>query len=190
VYMLLEDVCRKHGMELTDLNVVELPYPNMQPAFASGVIQAAVHLEPFMTQTIRAGLAKDICDFTEFTPARGGSIVPVVYGESFIANRGAAQEFMTAYMRGVRIYNDAFAKNIDREKVIEIISRRAGLNAKIVRESYPAGLDPDQELSRPFISRLQDFFIRQGFQRSPTELDQLIDSSFAEQSVKTLGRYV
>lgn len=189
VYMLLENLLAKHGMKLAELNVIELAYPNMIPAFVSGAIDAAIDLEPFMTQAIHAGLARDICDFTEFVPEQGGSIVPIVYSENFAANGQKPHDFMRAYMQGVRVYNDAFAKGIDRERVIDIIARLAGVERSVVADGFPAGLDPNQALNRDFIDRTQRFFVAQNFLRAPVDMDRMIDNSFAESAVQALGRY-
>lgn len=189
VTMLLEDLLRKHGMELGDVELVELSYPNMMPALATGAVDGAIDLEPFMTAAIGAGLARDVCDFTEFTPASGGSIVPLVYSEGFIADRPRAQDFMTCFMRGVRVYNDAFAHDKDRERIIDIIASGAALDPALVRNSFPAGLDPDQHLDRGFVERLQQFFVRQKMLSAAIDLDQIIDPGFAAASVAALGPY-
>ena len=189
VFMLLEDYLKTHGMSLNDVDVVELSYPNMMPALSSGAVDATVNLEPFMTKALQAGLARDVCDFTAFVPAKGGTIVPLVYSESFAADRARAQDFMTAYVRGVRVYNDAFAKGLNRDQVIDIIAREAGVPVAVVRDSFPAGLDPEQRVDRPFVDRVQHFFIAQKFLRQPADLNTLVDTSFAEAALKTLGPY-
>ena len=189
VTMLMEDLLHKHGMALSDVQLVELPYPNMMPGLASGAVDGAIDLEPFMTAAIRAGLARDVCDFTEFTPATGGSIVPLVFSETFKADRARAQDFMNCFVRGARVYNDAFAHNKDREHVIAIIAKGADRDPALVRDSFPAGLDPDQHLDRSFVERLQQFFVRQKMLTQPIDVDRIIDPSFAAAAVAALGPY-
>ncbi len=190
VTMLLDDLMRKHGASLADIDVVELAYPNMFAALTTGAVEGAIDLEPFLSQAITAGLATHACDFTEFVPAAGGSIVPLVYSEGFIADRGRAQDFMTCYMRCVRLYNDAFVHGKDRERMIAITAKGAGIDEAAVRASYPAGLDPDQQLDRGFIDRLQRFFVRQKMLAQTIDLDGIIDTSFAEAARAALGPYV
>ncbi len=190
VTMLLEDLLRSHGMGLGDVEIVELAYPSMIAALSTGAIDGAIDLEPYLTQAIKAGLAVNFCDFTAFVPASGGSIVPLVFSEGFIAERARAQDFMNCYVRGVRAYNDAFARGIERERMIDIIARGAGLGAAVVRDSYPAGIDPNQRLDRGFIDRMQQFFVRQKMLAQPTDLGAMIDPGFAERAVAALGPYV
>lgn len=189
VYMLLEDLLKKHGMTLSDVRIIELAYPNMFAALSSKAIDAAINLEPFLSQSLQGGVAKDVSDLSEFVPKEGGTIVPIVYSETFAQKPAAANAFMKAYTEGVRIYNDAFVKNKDREKVIEIIARRAKLDPKVVRESFPAGLDPNQRVSMDFLDRLQKFFIAQNFLRNSIDVHKVVDQSFADAAVKELGPY-
>ncbi|MDB5594401.1 MAG: transporter substrate-binding protein [Hyphomicrobiales bacterium] len=189
VYMLLEKLLKKHGMSLSDVSVVELAYPNILPAFTTKAIDAAIDLEPFMSQALQAGAAKVTSDLTEFVPPAGATIVPIVYSEDFVARAPAAKAFMKAYMQGVRIYNDAFAKGRDKEKIIEIIARYAKVKPEIVSDGFPAGLDPDQAVSASFLDELQDFFVEQKFLREKIDVRRIVDTSFAEAAVHDLGAY-
>src|ERR1039458_4645009 len=163
VYMLLDKLLKKHGMTLADVRMVELSYPNMLPALASKAVDAAIDLEPFLSQALQAGDAKVVSDLSEFMPSEGGTIVPIVYSEIFSQKTALANAFMKAYMQGARIYNDAIIKGKDKDKAIEIIARYANVSAKIVRESFPAGIDPNQHISLEFLDELQTFFIKQNF---------------------------
>ena len=179
-----------HGVTLTDVRIRELAFPNMVTALATGAIEGAYIIEPFLSEVIRKGLAVDVSnpgDFASTGPARIN--VPIVYSEKFAANRPAAEAFMLAYMKGVRVYNDAFVKNIDKEKVIEILARRAGVEVETVRNSNPAGLDPNQDINRESFDEIQKFFVDQGLMSAAVPLDDLIDPSFAAAAIAKIGRY-
>lgn len=66
-------------------------------------------------------------------------------------------------MQGVRIYNDAMVKGTDKEKTIEIIARYAKVKPEIVRDSFPAAMDPNQRVSLAFLEELQAFFLKEKF---------------------------
>jgi NitT/TauT family transport system substrate-binding protein len=99
------------------------------------------------------------------------------------------EAFMVAYMKGVRVYNDAFVKNIDKEKVIAILAKHAGVPAETVRDSNPAGLDPNQEIDPQSFNEIQAFFVEQGIMQAAIPLGDLIDTSFAKAAIAKLGRY-
>ncbi|MDB5405251.1 MAG: tauA [Rhodospirillales bacterium] len=189
VYMLLEKLLKKHDMSFSDINVVELAYPNMLPAFSTKAIDGAIDLEPFLSQALQTGAAKVVSDLSEFVPAEGGTIVPIVYSEDFARKTGPARAFLKAYLRGVRVYNDAFVEGKGKQKVIEIIARYAKVKPEVVADGFPAGLDPNQRVSVEFLGELQSFFVQQKFLRTPIDIEKIVDPSFAEAAVKDLGTY-
>jgi NitT/TauT family transport system substrate-binding protein len=189
VNMLLASLLKKYGMTFADVQVIELSYPNMMPALASKAIDGAIDLEPFMSQALQGGVAKVVSDLTEFVPEHGAVIVPIVYSEDFARKTKLANAFMRAYMQGVRIYNDAMVKGKDTEKAIDVIARYAKVKPEIVRDSFPAGMDPNQRISLPFLEELQTFFVKEKFLRDKIDVNKIVDLSFADAAVKELGTY-
>jgi NitT/TauT family transport system substrate-binding protein len=180
---------KAHGLNQSDVQIVELSYPNMLPALSSGAVDIVHGLEPFTSRILAAGVANKISDLTEVAPQDGYSLVPLVYSEKFDVDRETAQAFMTAYVKGVRVYNDAFAKNIDKDKVIDIIARYADLKPEVVRAAAPTGLDPNQTASVRTLEVLQDFFVEKGFLRKKIDVTKIVDPSFSEAAVAKLGAY-
>lgn len=189
VTAILDGILETAGMTRSDVRLVEMSYPNMVPAMASGAVDAAVLLEPFLTQGRSMGAAEVIGDPLKNAPGKTPIVVPLVYSEGFAAKQELAQSFMIAYMRGIRDYNNAFRKNIRKDEVIAIIARNAGLDEQIVRDAYPAGLDPNQQVDRESLSFFQEFFFKEGQIREPIDIDQLLDQSFADAAVEKLGKY-
>ena len=125
----------------------------------------------------------------ELVPPFGACIVPLVYGEAFIASRLAAQAFMTAYVKAVRVYNGAFIEGVDRDRVIGIVARRTNVDPKFIRDGNPVNFDPDQRVDPAFLQQVQAFFIGQRLLAAPADLNTLLDPSFAQEAVRTLGAY-
>jgi len=191
-YRQLIETLADNGLSIADVRAVELAYPNMVPALTSHAVDAGVLLEPFLSQSIELGIGRMVSDLIPDRQRKSGAsevTVPLVYSEKFAENRKIAQAFMTAYVKGVRLYNDAFVKNENKEKVIEIIARHAGIDAKLIRDGFPAGLDPDQRVNVAALEGFQQFFVEQHFMRDPIDVNKVVDSSFAEASVKQLGSY-
>lgn len=186
-YYLLDRVLASQKLTLNDVKVVELPYGSMYPAFTTGAIDAAISLEPSLTETLQQGAAKQVSDLIEFAPNGHMTCVPLVYSETFARKRTLAQGFMTAYVKGVRVYNDAFGRGKDKDKVIDIIARHAKLAPAIVRSSFPFGLDPDQRVTTDVLEDVQQFFVREGMLTTPARMSQVVDGSFARTSVALLG---
>ncbi len=189
VTAILDGILEGSGMTRDDVRLVEMSYPNMVPAMASGAVDAAVLLEPFLTQGRAMGAAEVIGDPLANSPGTTPIVVPLVYSEDFAAKRELAENFMLAYMRGIRDYNDAFRKDIRKDEIIKIISRDAGVDEEIVRNAYPAGLDPNQQVDKESLIAFQEFFVAEGQIREPIDVDQILDPSFADAALEKLGRY-
>lgn len=188
-YKLLNDLLQKYGLGLNDVRVTELAYGNMTSALSSKAVDAAVMLEPFLTQALGTGDIALASDLLEVLPPSGVTLVPLVYGHDFLGNKKAAQSFMDAYLKGVRKYNDAFTKNVDRQQVIDVIAKRAKVDPAIVAKASPGGLDPDQKVDTEYLGLLQDFFADQGLLRQKVDIAKMVDPSFAQAAVAKLGQY-
>ena len=181
---------KERGVNLADVKIKELSFPNMAAALATGAIDGAYIIEPFLSEVVRKGEAIDVSNPGHFAAAGPARInVPLVYSEKFAANRAMGEAFMIAYMKGVRVYNDAFVKNIDKEKIIAILAKHAGVPIETVRDSNPAGLDPNQDIDPQSFTEVQAFFVEQGLMDKAVPLGDLIDASFSKAAVTKLGRY-
>ncbi|HTK13207.1 MAG TPA: ABC transporter substrate-binding protein [Xanthobacteraceae bacterium] len=179
-----------NGMKISDVRFTQLPYPSMVAALTTGAVDAAYIIEPFLSKALNGGIAMEIADIGYLGNANESHLsVPVVYSEKFAKREKEAAAFMLAYMKGVRVYNDAFVKGKDKQKVIDIIARRAGVDAKVVAESHPAGLDPEQDVNIKSLQEMQNFFVAQKLMSAPTDLGKLVDTSFAKAAVAKLGPY-
>lgn len=188
-YFLWVKLLAKFGLAVTDVKMVEISFPNMDPAFTTGAIDAAISLEPYITATLRAGDAKMASDLVEFAPGGSMTIVPIVYSENLVKNRAVGDAFMKAYMQGVRVYIDAIYKNKNRDKVMEVIARRSKVDEALVKASYPCWLDPDQKVNVAAMDVLQTFFVEQHMLTTRIDLNKVVDPSFAQAAVASLGAY-
>jgi NitT/TauT family transport system substrate-binding protein len=191
----VKSILEASGISLKDVKLKELSYPSMVLALASGAVDAAYLIEPFLSEALhrKAGVEIGLTDLGTLAerdePGSSFLGVPLVYSEKFIEDRAAAQGFMDAYVKGVRAYNDAFTKNINKDEVIKALEKYSKTDAELIRNSYPAGLHPDQEINMKTLDRLQEFFVEGGYLKQAVPLDKVVDMSFAKESVKRLGPY-
>lgn len=180
---------QKGGLTLKDVNWVNMGFPEMAPAFANKSIDAAIVIEPFLTNIKKAGTAVRWKGNTDFYGNQ--QVALIVYGPKFAANTDVAQRWMNAYVRGLRDYNDAFGpKKQGRAEVINILTKHTAIkDPKIYDAITPAGLDPDGKLN---ITSLQDdlnYYENAGEVKQKMDLSKIVDSSFQENAVKALGPY-
>jgi NitT/TauT family transport system substrate-binding protein len=189
VYYLMAKILQNHGIDLKDVNVVEMSYANTVAAMQSGSIDGGMLLDPFLTQSLRTGVAMELSDSAEAIPGGEATIVGLVYSEKFRNDRPMGEAFMRAYMKGVRAYNDAYIKNLRKDEVVDIITSHTKMDRDIVANSFPVGLDPDQKINVPALEEFQKFFAEQGLLRTPIDVNRIIDASFSDAARKTLGDY-
>ena len=188
-FYLLAKTLAKHGVALSDVRIVEMEYANIAAALTNGAIEGGMLLDPFLTKSIQAGTAVEVSDCADVIPGGRGSIVAIVYSEQFIAKRDLAQRWMLAYLRGVRVYNDAYVKNKGRDQVIAVLAKHTHIDPKFIAESFPIGLDPDQDVNLAALADFQDFFAGLGMLHQKSDVAKIVDSEFAEHAVAALGKY-
>jgi len=187
-FVLLGLTAAKYGILLDQFDIIELSYANMVTAFANGAIDGAIALEPFLSKLLLSGGISAVSDFTDVVPPVGGSIVPIVYSEKFAADQAFGRDFMVAYLKAVRVYNDAIVSGQGRERMFEIIAKHTGMGIDVVRASTPSGYDINQFVSRDFFEEVERFFLAQKLLRNPVDVGELMDPSFAQYAVSILGR--
>jgi NitT/TauT family transport system substrate-binding protein len=116
----------------------------------------------------------------------------LMYSPGFAKNDKLATGFMTAYLKGVRYYNDAFDKKDPkaRQEVIDILAAKTTLKDKALYDKVVMpGLDPDGKVNVADLELQQQYYISAGEQQQPTDFKKLVNMSFADAAAKQLGAY-
>ncbi|HZU07929.1 MAG TPA: ABC transporter substrate-binding protein [Chloroflexota bacterium] len=185
----LEAALKRGGLTLQDVEVVQLPFADMNPALANRSIDVAQHNEPFMATAIEQGLAVRFRGVDEYYPYMQFSVI--LYGPHFVRDQPeAARRWMVAYLRGVRDYNDAFLKGIGKEEVVRDLMKYVPLrDPTLFDKMIPVGLDPDGKVNVEGLRNDLRWFVEHGLVTQPPDLDRVVDTSFAEYAVSRLGPY-
>lgn len=177
------------GLTIDDVDLTPMGFPDMPAAFASGGIDAAGPPEPIATLLVASGVAQRMAYDYEVDP--GNQVASVLYSPNF-AKSALAGPFMTAYLRGVRLYNDGFVKNVPdaRQKAISAaIAHTPVKDPTLYDKMALQGLNVNGTLLVDAIGRQQEFFLNEGTQQSRINLDSFIDTHFAQDAVSQLGPY-
>jgi NitT/TauT family transport system substrate-binding protein len=112
-----------------------------------------------------------------------------VYSEKFAQNRQLGNAFMLAYMRAVRVYIDAYEKGIGKDKVVKILASVLNLPEPLVAKMNMPYLDPNQRLDPAAFEAVQQYYLDKKWLREKIDVAKLVDNSFAEAAIGTLGEY-
>jgi NitT/TauT family transport system substrate-binding protein len=177
------------GFTRDDINVVYMGLPDMNAALANKAIDAAWQIEPLSTLAQERGIAAKFAPGDELYPNQ--QIAVLFYSPEFAKRTDAAQHFMIAYVRGLRDYNDAFARNVGRAEVEQILAKYTPVKDLALYDRItPAGLDPDGRMNLQAIRDDLAFFARQGCVSGEiADVSQVVDDSFIDYALRVLGPY-
>ena len=172
-----------------DVHIQPLAFPEQPAALSNKALDAAMTAEPFATQAINAGFAVRLTTWDKMVPNQ--QIAGYAYSAKFIQNRDAATKWMTAYVQGIRAYDDAFMKNKDKDQIIEIMAKETPIkDVKLWSQMIPAGLNPNGKLNVKSIEEQEEFFKKLNLIAATTPAPStFIDESFSEAAARQLGPY-
>lgn len=179
------------GLSRKDVEFVLMPdFGNMLSAIANGSIDAALQIEPSITQGVSDGMHVRLGDATDFAP--DAQIAMVLASPDFVSERKeVAVRFMAAYIQALRDYNDAFVKKTgDLDKIIDIMTEYTPLDDKKLWEDVSVtGLDPNGQMQVENIEDQYKFYKDRGAIKGDVNMEDAIDMSIVEEALKHIGKY-
>ena len=189
--VLLQRSLQTANMTTRDVDIVQLAFPDMVPAFGNQNIDASILIEPFVTAAVERGVAVKWPGSETAYPDQ--QVAVLLYGQQFIQEKPElARRFMVAYLRGLRDYNEAFVKKdaAKRQEVIDILTKHTTIKDPALYEKVAMpGLDPSGRVNKDALKADQAYYIEIGKQQAPINIDELVDMSFVEYAVQQLGEY-
>lgn len=169
--------------------VVMSDFGSMLGALENGSIDAALSIEPLIAQGVSKGILTRFGDATDFAP--DSQIALVLASPKFMKDeKDISLRFMLAYLKGVRDYNDAFTKDIEKAEIINIMTKYTALKDPALWDKvYVTGLDPDGKMREDDIRNQYEMYKKNGATVGEFDFDKAIDTSITNQAVKILGNY-
>jgi NitT/TauT family transport system substrate-binding protein len=186
--LLLSKYLGQANLTPADVDIVPLPFPDQVAALTNRSVDAALMAEPFATQVVKSGVATFLIGTDKVLP--GHQVTGLIYTDRFMSTQhDVAVGWMTAYLKGVRVYMGAFGGNAtDRDKVIQILTQKTDLkDPQLWADMVPTGSSPDGQLNLQSIAESQAYFQKLGLVLSSQAPEAMVDTSFAEAAVKVLG---
>lgn len=185
-----EEMVKHAGLTKDDVEFVLMAdFGTMLGAIDSGTIDAAINIEPLIAQGVDKGFHVRFGDATDYAPE--SQIAMVLGSPQFMAEEeDISLRFMSAYLKGVRDYNDAFIKGEGKEEIIDIMTMHTALKDPALWEKVNVtGLDPDGKMFIDDIKKQYDAYKANGAIRGEIDFDKAIDTSITEKAVEAIGEY-
>ncbi|HEY7067688.1 MAG TPA: ABC transporter substrate-binding protein [Chloroflexota bacterium] len=179
----------KGGLKLADVNIVELPFPDMIPAFGNGNLDAAHTSEPFSTLAADRGVAVKWKATVDYAP--GVTPAVLTYGPSLLHEKpDVGQRFMAAYLRGARDYNTAFKRGTGRAEIVQVLTKHTSVKDPAIYDRMGLSyIDPDGTLNVANLIDQQAFYTEFGAIPNPVDVTTLVDNRFRDAALQRLGPY-
>jgi NitT/TauT family transport system substrate-binding protein len=180
----------KYGLTLVDITPVEMPPTEFAVAMMNGKVDAAFAIQPSLTTLLSQEVAAHLMYDWEATP--NNQSLALLYSPQFAASE-LAVPFMVAYLKGVRVYDDAFQKRLPeaREKAFNAVVKYGPVKDRTIYENYTSFflVDPDGKLRLSSLEEQQNFFLSTGAQTTRIDFARVVDTRFAEEAATKLGPY-
>lgn len=179
----------KGGLSLKDIKLTTLAYQDMNIALANKSIDATVQIEPFVSAAVRENIAVRVMGSDEVYPNQQSAVM--MYSPIFIEKYPEqAKGFMVAYVKGMRDYNDAFEKNINKSQIIDILSKHTSMaDPKSYGQVVPVGLHPDGAMDLASLREDAEWYVKNGYVKKLPDIDKIVDLRYINFAVEKLGKY-
>lgn len=177
------------GLSLADIQLQTLAYADMNIALANKWLEATVQIEPFVTAAVEKNIAVRVAGDDEIYPNQQSAAI--FYSPVFIEKHPEqAKGFMVAYVKGLRDYNDAFEKNINKKDIIALLQKHAKLeDPGVFDRVVPVGLDPNGRMNVESLRQDAAWYLQKGYVKILPKIDAIVDTQFIDNAVRVLGKY-
>jgi len=176
------------GVKESDVKIVAMAFPDILTSLGTGNIDVGMLIEPLVTLAVEKGVAKIWKRVDEVYPSQ--QYAAVLYGPGITKRPDVANRFMTAYLKGVRFYNDALSGKIPRKELIDILTKNTSVkNAALYDKMAMPSLDPNGKLNVKGMEADMKWFVAAGRMKAPVDMKKVVDTSYVDAAVRKIGVY-
>ena len=189
VEWMLDQVLRRDGLTIKDVQVKIMPFPDMVPALESGAIDAGILTEPFPTLAEDKGVG-----VRPLTRPAGAKAIPITAAfwnsEWAKANADLAHKVMLGYLRAVRDLAADGGRGWSEDRNIDLMVKYAATKKELVKKARSHVADPNLELDASTLDSMQKLNADLGYLKYTEFLsaEKLFTFTYRDRAVKELGR--
>ena len=163
--VVIANVLEEAGLSLKQVELVELPFPDMQPALERGDVDATFLIEPFLTMALADGMTAIARPYTALQPG--------LQAGAYVVTKETAEsdpELVTAFQEGVQATADAIREDPDAFR--KAMPELGDFDPKVAAElSLPVWQGTNDQES---IAILNERSARYGLIESEVDLNELL----------------
>jgi ABC-type nitrate/sulfonate/bicarbonate transport system substrate-binding protein len=186
----LDLAMKKAGLAYTDVERVEMGYPDMVAAMGSGRLDAGIIIEPFVALGARRGILARWKGFDDIVPEYETAVE--ISGSSLADDLPRAQRFMVAYLKGARDYVNAVVQGVDKPSIVAILTKNTSVKDATLYDDMVLGyLNPDGYVGVDLVAQDIQWYREHGYLQEPTPLEAraIVDNRAVDAALGVLGPY-
>jgi NitT/TauT family transport system substrate-binding protein len=189
VEWMLDQVLRRDGLTIKDVQVKIMPFPDMVPALESGAVDAAILTEPFPTLAEEKGVA-----VRPLTRPAGAKAVPITAAfwnaEWAKANADLAQKVMVGYLRAARDLAADGGKGWGDDRNVDVIVKYTSAKKEVIKKARPHWIDANLEVDTSTLDSMQKLNADLGYLKYTEFLsaDKIFTLTYRDRALRELGR--
>jgi NitT/TauT family transport system substrate-binding protein len=180
---ILDAGLRSGGLTVDDVDLQQIPFPDMVAALTNGSIDAAMMAEPFITRLVQSGVGEAMNNILH---DHFQTTVTFVNTRWAAQNPDVARRYTVALVRAFRdLQGDAWA----RDDIAQIMAKYTRLDAELLKATNSPYFDPDGRVNTDSIMEQQRFYMARGqlTYREPLDIRNYVDESFLDSALLQLG---
>lgn len=180
----------KGGLTPNDVTFVNVPLTDVPSAFANKKVDAGGATEPSRTIIVEQQQSA-VMLMHDYDVDPGAQTAAILFGPDF-ARSPQAVPFITAYLQGVRTYNDGFVKKdpAARAKAIDALVKHTSVKDRALFDRMSIqGLDPDGKLNQQSMAEQQEFWVSHQEQQQKVDVATVVDTSYVKSALDRIGPY-
>lgn len=188
--LMLDQALAKGGLTEKDVHIKVIDsFADLNTAMAHGAMDAAMQLEPLITQGERQGILVPFPkDASAYAPNEEISVV--MYSPNFEKNTSLATRYMTAYLEGVRAFDNAFVYGKKNQAQIgAILAKDTGTSLSVLKAEAQPELDPNGHVSVSNIQQQINWYAQHGFVKTGYAASKVVNLSYVDAALKKLGTF-
>jgi NitT/TauT family transport system substrate-binding protein len=187
----LDKVLEQHGLSITEVDRVTIPFPEMPVALANGSVDAIMVVDPFRTNAITQGVGVQF--ITQTTP--GAMTTSIIASGKWLQEQpDVVRRYTVGLMKGVRDLQPekgkADVERLFRPENVAIYQKYLNAPEEVMRRWVPSVWEPDLEIPIATLMEQQAWFQKYG-QLTYTQLlpaERVVDESYARHARDVLAR--
>jgi NitT/TauT family transport system substrate-binding protein len=177
----LSRILEKGGMNLKDVEIVNLPNPARMQAVTEGSLDLVFTAEPWLTRIVKTGKAVVWMPAEKVIP--GYQTAYLGFGERLREkDPDLGRRFMVAYLQGIRQY-----KQGKTERNLEIVARHTGQEMDLLKEACWPAYHEKGNINIDSVLALQEWALARGTLDKKVDVEGFWDPSFIEYALEVLG---